>query len=96
MFLAYLKDDTEHRWHETARVVDDLIWCLHPHEEDEERDQWVRVVPGLLKSLRAGLEEVSYNATRLDQMMDQRRHRSPSGCTVGCRRRSPDRAPDGR
>ncbi len=70
MFLAYLKDDTEHRWHETARVVDDLIWCLHPpHEEDEERDQWVRVVPGLLKSLRAGLEEVSYNATRLDQMM---------------------------
>lgn len=74
MFLAYLKDDTEHRWHETARVVDDLIWCLHPHEEDEERDQWVRVVPGLLKSLRAGLEEVSYNATRLDQMMGQLKH----------------------
>jgi hypothetical protein len=74
MFLAYLKDDTEHRWHETARVVDDLIWCLHPHEEDEERDQWVRVVPGLLKSLRAGLEEVSYNATRLDQMMGHLKH----------------------
>ncbi|MGC8121289.1 DUF1631 domain-containing protein [Marinobacter sp. VGCF2001] len=74
MFLAYLKDDTEHRWQESARVVDDLIWCLHPHEEDEERDQWVRVVPGLLKALRAGLEEVSYNATRLDQMMGQLKH----------------------
>ncbi|MFB2706802.1 DUF1631 domain-containing protein [Marinobacter shengliensis] len=74
MFLAYLRDDTEHRWHETARVVDDLIWCLHPHEEDEERDQWVRVVPALLKTLRAGLEEVSYNASRLDQMMGHLKH----------------------
>jgi hypothetical protein len=74
MFLAYLRDDAEHRWQETAKVVDDLIWCLHPHEEDEERDQWVRVVPGLLKTLRAGLEEVSYNANRLDQMMGQLKH----------------------
>ncbi|GGC81231.1 DUF1631 domain-containing protein [Marinobacter halophilus] len=74
MFLAYLRDDTEHRWHETVRTVDDLIWCLHPHEEDTERDQWVRVVPGLLKALRAGLEEVSYNASRLDHMLGQLKH----------------------
>lgn len=74
MFLAYLRDDIEHRWQETVKVVDDLIWCLHPHEEDEERDQWVRVVPGLLKTLRTGLEEVSYNANRLDQMMGNLKH----------------------
>ena len=69
MFLAYLRDDVEHRWNATVKVVDDLIWCLHPHQEDDERDQWVRVVPGLLKSLRSGLEEVSYNSSRLDEMM---------------------------
>ncbi|NVD34649.1 DUF1631 domain-containing protein [Marinobacter lutaoensis] len=74
MFLAYLRDDVEHRWQETVKVVDDLIWCLHPHQEDAERDQWVRVVPGLLKSLRAGLEEVSYNASRLDEMMGELKH----------------------
>ncbi len=74
MFLAYLKDDSEHRWQETVKVVDDLVWCLHPHLEDTERDQWVRVVPGLLKSLRAGLEEVSYNASRLDDMMGDLKH----------------------
>lgn len=74
MFLAYLKDDSEHRWQETVKVVDDLVWCLHPHREDSERDQWVRVVPGLLKSLRAGLEEVSYNASRLDEMMGDLKH----------------------
>ena len=74
MFLAYLRDDTEHRWQEAVRVVDDLIWCLHPHQEDADRDQWVRVVPGLLKSLRAGLEEVSYNSSRLDEMMGELKH----------------------
>ena len=74
MFLAYLRDDVEHRWAQTVRVVDDLIWCLHPHLKDKERDQWVRVVPGLLKSLRAGLEEVSYNSSRLDEMMAALKH----------------------
>lgn len=74
MFLAYLRDDVEHRWPQTVRVVDDLIWCLHPHQDDEERDQWVRVVPGLLKSLRAGLEEVSYNSSKLDEMMSDLKH----------------------
>ena len=74
MFLAYLRDDVEHRWNESIRVVDDLIWCLHPHQRDEERDQWVRVVPGMLKTLRAGLEEVSYNSSRLDEMMGHLKH----------------------
>ncbi len=74
MFLAYLRDDVEHRWNATVKVVDDLIWCLHPHQEDDERDQWVRVVPGLLKALRSGLEEVSYNSSRLDEMMAQLKH----------------------
>jgi hypothetical protein len=74
MFLAYLRNDVEHRWNQSVRVVDDLIWCLHPHLDNEERDQWVRVVPGLLKSLRSGLEEVSYNATRLDEMMTDLKH----------------------
>ena len=74
MFLAYLRDDVEHRWAQSVRVVDDLIWCLHPHQQDEDRDQWVRVVPGLLKSMRAGLEEVSYNSSKLDDMMMDLKH----------------------
>ncbi|QSP96281.1 DUF1631 domain-containing protein [Marinobacter salinisoli] len=71
LFLAYLRDDTEHRWKDRVRVVDDLIWCLRPHRDDHERDQWVRLVPKLLKEIRSGLEEVSYNSSRLDDMMGQ-------------------------
>ena len=74
MFLAYLRDELEHHWNESVKVLDDLIWCLHPHDDEEERDQWVRVVPGLLKTLRAGLEEVSFNASKLDEMMGQLKH----------------------
>lgn len=69
MFLAYLRDDNEHRWSQTLRVVDDLLWCLRPQPREDDRAQWVRLVPALLKTLRAGLEEVSYNAARLDEMM---------------------------
>jgi hypothetical protein len=34
----------------------------------------VKVVPNLLKILRAGLEEVSYNSSRLDEMMSDLKH----------------------
>lgn len=69
MFLAYLRDDNEHRWSQTIGVVDDLLWCLRPQPREDDRAQWIRLVPSLLKTLRAGLEEVSYNAARLDEMM---------------------------
>jgi len=74
MFLAYLRDDTEHRWSQSVRAVDDLLWCLRPLPDGREREQWVRVVPALLKTMRSGLEEVSYNASRLDEMMDALKH----------------------
>src|SRR5690606_10071776 len=51
------------------RVVDDLIWCLQPHSDQEHRQRWVQMVPQLLKTLRAGLQEVSYSSSRLDQML---------------------------
>lgn len=69
MFLAYLRDDNEHRWAHTVRVVDDLLWCLRPQPESNERERWVRLVPALIKTIRSGLDEVSYNASRLDETM---------------------------
>ncbi len=69
MFLAYLKDDKEHRWQQTTDTLEQLIWCLMPHTEDKARQRWVRIVPGLLKEVKSGLQEVSYNSARLDQTM---------------------------
>ena len=69
MFLAYLKDDKEHRWQQTTDTLEQLIWCLMPHSDDKARQRWVRTVPGLLKEVKSGLQEVSYNSARLDQTM---------------------------
>jgi len=71
MFLAYLKDNKEHHWKQTVITLEQLIWCLKPHSEDCDRQRWVRIVPGLLKDIKSGLQEVSYNATRLDQTMSE-------------------------
>ncbi|NWO05425.1 MAG: DUF1631 domain-containing protein [Alteromonadaceae bacterium] len=87
MFLAYLRNDTEHRWPETVQVVDDLIWCLNPHRDPEERDQWVRLVPPLLKTLRAGLQGVSYRSGQLDAIMSSLKNQLAEAF------RNPDQAP---
>lgn len=71
MFLAYLKDSKEHHWQQTITTLEQLIWCLKPHSEDSDRQRWVRTVPSLLKEIKSGLQEVSYNATRLDQTMSE-------------------------
>ena len=87
MFLAYLRNDTEHRWPKTVQVVDDLIWCLNPHRDPEERDQWVRLVPPLLKNLRAGLQGVSYRSGQLDAIMSSLKSQLADAF------RNPDQAP---
>ncbi len=69
MFLAYLKDGREHHWKQTTDTLEQLIWCLLPHTEEKDRQRWVRIVPGLLKEVKSGLQEVSYNSARLDQTM---------------------------
>lgn len=70
MFLAYLREDTDHRFKHCVRVVDELIWCLYPHGDVESRQRWVKIVPQLLKQIKAGLAEVSVNSDRLDTIIN--------------------------
>ena len=70
MFLAHLKDENEHQWTNTVKVVDDLIWCLQPLTETKDRQRWVAIVPKLLKDIKSGLENVSYSTTSLDATMN--------------------------
>ncbi len=69
MFLVYLKEGRGHRFSQCVKVVDELIWCLQVHTEEEARKRWVQVVPKLLKNLKVGLKEVAYNTSRLDDML---------------------------
>lgn len=71
MFLAYLREDTDHRFRHSVRVVDELIWCLTPHTDPELRQRWVKIVPQLLKQIKAGLTEVSISGSRLDDLIGE-------------------------
>lgn len=59
MFMAYLKDEHEHQWHNKVKVVDDLIWCLQPMTDQLDRQKWIKIVPKLLKEIKSGLESIS-------------------------------------
>jgi len=67
MFLAFLKDEKEHQWEKVCQTAKDLIWCLQPLTAQKDRQRWIAIAPKLLKDLKSGLEEVSYNSSSLDQ-----------------------------
>lgn len=71
MFLSYLKNNKENRWIETTKVAEELIWCLAPHTAPTERERWTRIAPSCIKALKKGLQEVSYNASGLDDSLSQ-------------------------
>lgn len=66
MFLAYLKDDQEHRWAKTCQAAQDLVWCLNPITSQKDRQHWISIAPKLLKELKCGLQDVSYHTNNLD------------------------------
>ncbi len=70
LFLAYLKDDQEHRWNKTMAVAEDLVWCATPPQSVADRQKWIAIVPKLLKDLKSGLKDVSYNAATLDETLN--------------------------
>ncbi|PID42729.1 MAG: hypothetical protein CSB48_09155 [Proteobacteria bacterium] len=71
MFIAYLKDESENRWKESVHVAETLVWCLEPHTDSAERERWCRIVPLLLKKLKTGLTEISYNSANLNQKIEE-------------------------
>ncbi|VXB29248.1 conserved hypothetical protein [Pseudomonas sp. 8AS] len=54
--LSCLKHGAESaEWQAALAVMDDLVWSVEPHEEPEDRQRLLELVPNLLKALREGL-----------------------------------------
>lgn len=69
MFLAKLKDEQEHQWSKTCSIAEELVWCFQPFNSPKDKQRWIAIAPKVLKNLRTGLEEVSYNASDLDETL---------------------------
>ncbi|MEE8059683.1 MAG: DUF1631 domain-containing protein [Pseudomonadales bacterium] len=69
LFLICLKDgDDDKNWQDALQVVDDLLWSVEPMESTESRQRLLKMVPNLLKNLRAGLTKIGFNPFDMNQL----------------------------
>ncbi len=66
MVLHYLKEgDSGEPWKQDCKLVEDLIWTVCPHRgAGDTRSQLLQKIPDVMKGLREGLSEVSFDEFR--------------------------------
>lgn len=71
MVLHYLKEgETGEKWMDACALVDELLWSIAPETEDEHaRAKLLKMIPGLMTRLRAGLKDVSFDEFRSKQLL---------------------------
>lgn len=67
VMLAAYRDGgaTGEPWQRAVSVLDRLLWSVQPKYEDDERRELMRGIPELLRTLREGLDRVSYDQQRV-------------------------------
>ncbi|PZR74442.1 MAG: DUF1631 domain-containing protein, partial [Stutzerimonas stutzeri] len=62
LLLTCLKHGTQsEEWQAALDTMDDLVWSVTPHEDDESRARLLELVPSLLKALREGLVSAAFD-----------------------------------
>ncbi|MDJ0738198.1 MAG: DUF1631 domain-containing protein [Gammaproteobacteria bacterium] len=69
MLLAYLREGEESvAWKHAFDAVEELIWSVQPKIEQPERQKLLKAIPDLLKKLRDGLNNISFDQHRAGQL----------------------------
>jgi len=69
MLLANLREGEESAvWKNAHEAVDELIWSVQPKVEPAERQRLLKAIPDLLKKLRDGLNNISFDQHRAGQL----------------------------
>ncbi|TNC82001.1 MAG: DUF1631 domain-containing protein [Oleiphilus sp.] len=73
MVLHYLKEGEDgESWLDACALVDELLWSIEPETGDEHaRGKLLKMIPGLMKRLRAGLKEVSFDGFRTKHLLQE-------------------------
>jgi len=65
LLLAYLREGEESaNWQNACDVVEQLIWSVQPKEQQAERQKLLKSIPELLKRVRDGLVNISFDQHR--------------------------------
>ncbi|MGD1984125.1 MAG: DUF1631 domain-containing protein [Chromatiaceae bacterium] len=72
MLLAFLREGEESAtWQHAYAAVEDLIWSVQPKSELAERQRLLKSIPELLKRLRDGLNNISFDQHRASQLFKE-------------------------
>lgn len=71
MSLTYLKHgDQSEAWNHALTVAENLVWSVCPDiDKPDARSHLLSMIPGLLKSIRAGLSEASYDQFKSGELL---------------------------
>ena len=69
MLLAFLREGEESAaWKHAYEIVEELIWSVQPKVETSDRQRLLKAIPELLKKLRDGLNNISFDQHRAGQL----------------------------
>ena len=72
MLLAYLREGEESvAWQHAFSAVEELIWSVQPKIEIVDRQRLLKAIPELLKTLRDGLNNISFDQHRAGQLFKE-------------------------
>ena len=82
LLLNYLRQGPESEaWQQSVDLVDKLLWSIEPKTDFGERQELLRDIPGILKSLREGLAGISYDQHKMAHLLKELQ-----ACHIACLR----------
>jgi hypothetical protein len=70
LVLAYLRQDKmDGEWERSLEIMDKLMWSVTPPTNPRERQDIIRTIPGLLKSIKEGLESISLDPHQIAALL---------------------------
>jgi hypothetical protein len=89
LLLVYLRQGPDSAaWQQGLALADRLVWSVQPKNGYEERQELLRTIPNLLRSLREGFNGISF-----DQHKTARLFKELESCHIACLRGAESRAP---
>ncbi len=66
IWLRQGRDSEE--WINAVQVMDRLLWSVEPKQEKSEQQELLKAIPELLRGLRAGLGDISYDQHKMTRL----------------------------
>lgn len=79
LLILLRKGEQSSDWQDALALMERLLWSVEPKPEAEQRQVLLQEIPGLLKALRKGLNEISYDQHKMAALF-----KDLQACHVNC------------